>query len=241
MNHIKLRRLALSAASVSFSALAALLLLWSSVRVYGDGNMRNNSVTETVCNGESVDNDSVVLPANISCTPLIVEQLVSYDGKFLEDGSGREVINVAAIMLYNSSERIIPYAYVTVYTQSCQYTFDAFMLPPKSTVLVPDADAQQLTNEKIVRTFGWMTVMDDSMKAFVGIREEGMGCLYVENLSGQRLRNLTIHHRSYLEESDFFVGGRTFQTNIPELPPGETVMIYPSNYVCGYSKVVYCE
>lgn len=240
MNHIKLRRLALSVASWSFGSLAAVLLLWSASAENQVLQIEKN-IIEPIGSDSFQQAETVSLPAPISCTPLVVEQLAAYDGKYFEDGTGREVMDVAAIMLYNSSDQLVPYAYITIYTESYRYSFDAFLIPPRSSVLVPEADAQKFMNQKIMKTFGWMTVDRGISKASLQICELGGDCVKIQNLSGQRLRDLTIHHRSYLADDGFYMGGRTFQTNIPELPPGETVIIHPANFMSGYSKVVYYE
>ena len=229
MNHIKMRRIALVTASFSFSVLTTVVMLLSTVLKTGGEA------------GETVQLPKLQLPAPISCTPLVVEQIASYDGKFIEDGSEREVVDVAAIMLRNSSHQVIPYACVTVYTESCRYTFDAFLLPPEASVLVPEASGQKLSGEEITRIFGWMTVKNAGNKPELAIRESGADCLQIENHSGFRLQDFKVYYRTYIADGDFFIGGRVYEAVVPELPPGEMIVISPPNYVSGYSQVVYYE
>lgn len=240
MNHIILRRIALSAAAVSFGLLAVMAMLWITADHYSASTEQNlrSEQTQQLEKGITVLGD---LPIEISCTPLVVKQLAAYDGKFFEDGSGREVMDVAAVLLYNSSDRLIPYAYLTVRTENCQYTFDAYMLPPKSSVLVPDRSAQRLTETNITDTFGWTTVKNDSQRPVLEIREQGMGSLRIQNLSGKKLRDLTVYYRTYISDGEFYLGGKVFQTQVAEIPPGETAVICPANYASGYSKVIYYE
>lgn len=232
MNYVKLRRIALSMASVSFSALLMLCMLWINV-IDSDADTEKRTPSEKT--------GSIVLPEGISCTPLVVQEIASYDGKFIEDGSGREVLNVAAILLYNSSDKIVPYANVTVYTQNCKYTFEAFMLPPESTVLVPDSEGKTLTEKEITRIFGWVTVKPNEYRPHVTVTERENGCLEVQNLSGNRIHDLKLYHRTYISETGVYMGGKAFFTEITEVPPGETVQLYPANYAPGYSKVICFE
>ena len=50
------------------------------------------------------DSSSISLPYAVNGTALIVERLVSYDGAFLENNSGCEVKNVAALLMTNSGD-----------------------------------------------------------------------------------------------------------------------------------------
>ncbi len=240
MNHIKLRRFALSAAAISFGLLAVIVMLWITAEHYSasaEQDLQSDQTRQLAKDITAMED----LPIEISCTPLVVRQLAGYDGKFFEDGSGREVMDVAAVMLYNSSDRLIPYAYLTVYTENCQYTFDAYMLPPKSSVLVPDRSAQKLTETDITDTFGWTTVKNEAQRPALEIREQGMGSLRIQNLSGKKLRDLTVYYRTYISDGDFYLGGKVFQTQVEEIPPGETAVIFPVNYASGYSKVIFYE
>lgn len=231
MNHIKMRRIALTAASVSFGVLTVVIMLWlSAVPTRGAGEYPIHNQMQQVS-----------LPAPISCTPLVVEQLASYDGKFVEDGSGREVMDVAAIMLHNTSKQIIPYACVTVYTENCRYTFDAFLLPPEASVLVPESKAQKYSGEDVQRVFGWITVKSPEYRPELTIWEPADHCLQIENTTGSRLRDFKVFYRTYIADGDFYIGGKSYEAIVSELPPGGTIRISPENYVSGYSRVIYYE
>ena len=231
MNHVWIRRMALSVASVSLGILTTLIMIGSSVT----GEFTQVSAEEV----SASKNMQTVYP--ISCTSLTVENLLSYDGKFMEDGSEREVQDVAAIMLHNSKNVVIPYAYVTVYTENCKYIFDAYMIPPNASVLVPEETAQKLKESDVMRVFGWTTVQEERRRFRLEIEEAGMGCFRITNMSGSKVHNLTVYHRTYLADEAFYMGGKAFQTHIPYIAPGNTVLVYPENYVSGYSRIIHYE
>ena len=240
MNHVKLRRLALVTASVSISSFLCLLLVGASIeglfqKVSAHGFSEQDP--EKYITSSEVKMEPIV----ISCTPLEVRQIVSYDGKFVEDGTDREVRDVAAIMLYNSRDEIVPYAYVAVYTENCRYSFHAYMIPACSCVLVPEETAQKLKETEILRVFGWTTVSKGNNQIRLGIEEIGMSTLCVTNRSGSKIKDLTIYYRTHISEGDFYMGGKAFQTKIDYIAPGESVLIDPPNYASGYSKVVFYE
>lgn len=229
MNQVIFRRIALSLASVSFGGFMAVVLLCSicmktPVYCQADGlePRQSNFSTEGI---------------RISCTPLIVESLASYDGKFYEDNSGREVMGVAAILLRNCSDTTIPYANVIVYTENCRYEFEGTMLPPDSAVLIPEMNGALLQEHKIVKCFGWITVSYTLLPENVFIAESDN--VKIINQSQKFLENIWIYHRILLPEENIYVGGKAFISKIPYLAPGESVSFLPENYAPGYSKVVW--
>ena len=235
MNHVKMRRIALTVAAISLSALTSLLLIGTCMvgsRVSAQG--------ASCSDAEGSKEKRKALDISISCTSLVIENLCAYDGNFIEDDSGREVQEVAAILLRNSGDTVVPFACVTVYTENCRYDFEACMLPPESSVLVPELNGQKLTQTNIVRTFGWTTVQQSSPKR-ISIEELGMSSLRVTNRSGTKIKDLTLYHKTYVPEEGFYMGGKVFQTHIPFIAPGESVIVHPTNYASGYSKVVHYE
>lgn len=228
MNHIVLRKIAISAAAVSLGGFMAVLLLCSvlvndPVRCYADS--------------DSYQTSGGVEGIRISCTPLTVESIASYDGAFYEDGSGREVMGVAAIMLRNSSDVTIPFASVIVYTANCRYEFEATVLPPGAAVLVPELNGTVLSEHKIERCFGWITVSQSALPE--AVRIEISDGLVIANQSEKPVRDLTIYHRTYMNEGNFYMGGKAFKTVIAYIGPGERIYGMPENFAPGYSEIVW--
>lgn len=235
MNHIFIRKLALTLASVSFSIMMALAMLCSAA--YGETvSTRENSVK---AQENEMQSDGTEYP--ISCTSLVIENLASYDGAFYEDGSGREVLNVAALMVRNDSNRVIPYAHITVETEDASYIFDATVLPPNSRVLIPEKNGRILSNSEIIDYFGWNTVKDKSSQIGVKVYDTKQWGICLYNISDNAMSDLTVFYRTYIEDGDFYMGGKAFQTVISKIDAGESVDIIPQYYASGYSRVVFME
>lgn len=237
MTHIAVRRIALTVASVSFSLLTALVLIVSAA--YGD------TVTVAAVSkapSHVTDGETVEFPFSISCTSLVVEAVAGYDGPFYEDGTGREVLNTAAVLLRNTGAEVIPYAHVILRTNSASYIFDGFLIPAGAAVLIPEKYASPYVSaEMITSCFGWATVMKYPDAYALTIEEEGMGQLLITNHGDADVRNLTLYHKTYLQENDLYIGGIAFETRVEHIGAGETALICPQNYAAGYSKVVYYE
>lgn len=238
MNHAKMRRIALTVAAISLSTLTSLLLIGTCLM----GNFTSVSAKGASCVDIKHPKGNVkMMEIPISCTSLVIENLCAYDGNFVEDDSGREVQDVAAIVIRNTGDTAVPFACVTVYTEKCRYAFEAYMIPPKSSLLVPEINAQKLTQTNVIRTFGWTTVQRQNSPKRLSIEEVGMSSLRVTNRSGSKIKDLTLYHKTYIPEEGFYMGGKAFKTHISYIAPGESVIVHPSNYASGYSKVIYYE
>lgn len=237
MNHIAVRRMALTVASISFSLLTALILIVSAA-----SSESLISVEPVILSDSIVIEPNVSFPYNISCTSLMVENISSYDGPFYEDGSGREVLNTAAILLRNTGKEMVPYAHIILRTKSASYIFDGYMIPPGAAVLIPEKYALPfISQEQIISCFGWSTILPQSDAYDIAVEEVGMGEIKVTNLSDNEISNLKLYHKTYLPENNLYIGGAAFVSRIDCINVGETVVISPKHFVTGYSRIIYYE
>lgn len=219
MNGILLRRFALLCAAISFSFFFGLLLISASA---GEENIELQEM----------------LPYKISCTSICVNRVVSYDGPFYEDGSGREVFDIAALEICNQGDVVIPYACIIVETGQRRYLFQATMIPVDTPVLVQESNAKPYFTEEIIEIFGWNTVRKCTVTPDIAIRETGMAELTLKNNSAEMVDNLTLYYRTYYSEGNVYCGGKAFSIKIPEIEPGEIKKLHPEHYVSGYSRIV---
>lgn len=242
MRHAAIRRAALVCWAASVFLLLILVLI-ASIILPADYvlHYHQEEVMATQPMQGITETEYVQLPAEISCTDLSIKAIASFDGPFYEDGSGEEVINVASLLLYNRSDRVIPYACVIVDTEETRYSFRAYMIPPKATVLVPEASAQTYCKSEIVKIFGWQTVDKPEKPVQVQITELADTFMRIENLSGEEVQDLTVYFRTYIQQGDVYLGGKPYRAEIPSIPAGQTVIISPKYYVCGYSRIIYYE
>ena len=207
MNVLKLHRCAIFVLSFGVGLLLALCL---------SGSVLTQLECDVSALSPKQDNHENILslPYSISCTDLEVARLASYSGKFYEDGTDREVYEIAALEVRNTSQTLIPYAYILVHTAENQYIFRATMLPPGATVLIPEAQAQSYTRSDVVHIFGWTTVMQQGQPPALKITQTENG-YRAENLSNTGLYNVTVYHRTYIPEGNIYIGGKAFQTKLP--------------------------
>ncbi len=231
MTHIVVRKFALALASFSFFMAASVLMLCTTV--YGE--------TPELPRKRNAPMTAQPSEYPISCTNLVIEHLAAYDGVFWEDGSGRQVEGVAALMVRNQGKRTVPYAHITVTTRDADFIFDATMLPPGGRVLIPEREGKLLGDSKIVEYFGWNTVKPTGQELSLEIWESKEPGIRLQNISNEKTPQFTVFYRTYMEEENFYMGGKAFETTLPEIDAGAWVDILPKNYAPGYSKVVYME
>lgn len=219
LDWIRLRRFSLLLAAVSFSLLTALMLVGASL---------------------TTQEQPISLPHTISCTAMKVNRLASYDGPFYEDGSVREVLNVAALELHNLGQEVIPYACIRVTLEEQTYLFEATMIPPGGAVLIPEKYAQSYEAGRVRDIFGWNTTAQRSALGLITYREQGSDGIVVKNISAETLPQLALYYRTFYPEGQIYAGSRAFSVTLPKLHPGEQIHVRLPYYVCGYSRVVHC-
>lgn len=233
--HMKIRRIALGFAGFSFSLLTALVLCFSACCI------TEKPVGESEKQGlaHSFNITPLKMPAGVEGTDLLLHNLAIYDGPFYEDGTGREVMGVAAVLIENRGDSMLSLIHLEVQTLSCKYEFEAMMIPPCSRVLVPEKYAREYVHEGIIQCNGW-TVDAKDMPAYpITVTPMSIGTLRITNISDEPLQNIHLYHKTYLKESDIFVGGIVFETVVPYIAPRSFSEVRPECYASGYSELLY--
>ena len=191
------------------------------------------SITEMPKNG-------ITLPAAIPGTALIAQRISAYDGPFLEDKSDREVVGIAALLVYNGGSREIALAQVTLQYGDNTYGFIGENIPAAGLVVLLEQDAKPYRSDEPDNCIGWQIVSDTDSRScdLIAVTDVGMGSFLVTNLSERLLNNVCIYYKSWLSPPDIYVGGISYCVTIPQLLPGQKMHIDPEHYAVGYSKVV---
>ncbi len=180
----------------------------------------------------------IILPASVPGTTLLAQQLSAYEGPFLEDGSGREVVDVAALHILNTGDQEILNACITLQTEKGSYVFYGEHIPPGVTVVLLEINAAAYRQCAIKACSGWQETLDAAQQEGLRITDKDNGTLVVTNTTDQTLHNLRLYYKSWLSPPDVYMGGITYSIAIPQLGPGQTEMLCPDRYATGYSRVV---
>ena len=234
MDHVAIRRLALSLAAVSFGLLSAVMLVYSTC--FSETGYLPQTV-QTVAQDPAPQS----LPLQVDGTALIVKNLAVYDGPFFEDGSGREVLGVVALVVQNSSAKMLRFSCIELEINHEQYVFECMFLPPFSTVLIPEKNAKSYINGTITACAGTTVEAGEAPSCYVQITASGMGSLCITNPQWQAVDGLTLYHKTYLTDAAMYIGGVAFKTVLPAMQPGEQVTVTPQNFAADYSQILAVE
>ncbi|MBQ9165626.1 MAG: hypothetical protein IJX71_01665, partial [Oscillospiraceae bacterium] len=89
------------------------------------------------------------IPYSIPGTDLVIKQVNSYDGIFLEDGSDKEVTGISVIVLENQGKTGVEYANITLTQGGKTLEYQASAVPAGTTVVVQEAGAAAYSSADI--------------------------------------------------------------------------------------------
>ena len=180
------------------------------------------------------------MPEMIQGTTLLAERLTIYEGPFLEDGSDREVADVAALIVRNVGDHEIERCGIGLYFNEVCYTFYGERIPPDATVLLLEYGGMLYRTDSITSCSGWQVTASNKqdLSDFLKIEERAMGTIVVTNTTNRILNDICIYYKTWLSPPDIYVGGIAYSVEIPKLMPGQSEYLYPYHYAYGYSKVV---
>lgn len=227
MNHILVRRISLMLASVSFGILFSVVLCASVLHTDAEGvNLLTSKVSEC---------------GKIHGTPLTIERISSYDGAFYEDGTGREVFDTMAVLVKNQGDQMIYHTWFELEMEDERYHFEATMIPPFSSVLIPEKNGQKYKAGEIVSCQGWGVNGQEMLARPIEINLIDKMTVHIENLSANPVSDLKIFYRTYLFDQDIYVGGKAYCENIEKIPGFKHIDVALPNYCASYSMVVYVQ
>ena len=184
-----------------------------------------------------------IITAPIPGTPLVVLQYSAYEGPYVEDGSDREVGEVASILLYNSGDQMIGCCQIFMQLDSDVQQYTASMLPPGKTALVMEACGKPYQDE-IPYGFRALIRNEDSSRSVMErlrIENAGMGSVRVTNRSGKELTGVQLHYKTTVPGGGVYIGGITYSADVGTLKPGEDRLINLTHFAYGYSTILWAD
>lgn len=187
--------------------------------------------------GSEPVSEGMFLPIEVEGTALTAVEMVAFEGPFWEDGSGREVVDAAGMLLRNHGVDMIKTATVVLEQRGRTLRFTVTCLPPGETALVVEERAQPYLPGEITRCYGSGVT---GAQWVPGIRTEQRKdhTIRVINDTDSDLSGLRLHFKSHHGESGVYIGGISYSVEIGILMAGESVILSPFRYVSGYSRVV---
>lgn len=180
------------------------------------------------------------LPCKIEGTELTAQNLAVYDGPFMEDGSGDEVIGVTALVLHNDTNTFLEWGEVELATDSTTLCFRFTALAPDATILIPEKNRSEERPESFLHCSGTVQTIQQQPigKDKIRIAEVDLTTLSLTNQDLHAYEDIRIYYKRYDTPSQMYIGGNTYTAQIGLILPGQTVCVSPYRFVRGYSRVV---
>ena len=216
-------------------SLAALGLLWGC-------NSQNHTAAPAVW--QQVDGDQVVaeplqFPHILPDSGLVVEELQCYNGPYWEDGSGEIVDNVAGLMVYNPTDRLIEFASFALKQDSRRLYFFVYHLPPKSRCLVLEYNRIACDPSFVIACDELCVRWDQQEFSREYVDYVGLGpTMTIINRDARELRHVTVWYKQYIKTKDYYLGGAVYSAHVFYLQPGQQQTIWPEYYEAGCAKIV---
>lgn len=207
----------------------------------GAGESSSSGSAGTGTDGGSVQQgEDGFFPYAIEGTELTVQNISSYDGIFLEDGSDGEVTGVAAMVVENTGDTNVEYAAITISCNGETLEFDASDLPAGATVVVQEKNKTPYQSgtytdcSAVVAEMGDFEMSEDQVK----VEETESGSLLVTNLTDEEIPCVRIFYKFYMADEETYVGGITYTAKLTGLSAGASQTVTPSHYAAGDSRIM---
>lgn len=173
---------------------------------------------------------------------LEIEEISSYVGIFMEDGSDEVVNGVMMLVLKNSGRQDLQLAQIRVIYEDFTAEFEASNVPAgerivlleKNRAAMPVGEPKAVETEHVIFFSEPMSLCEDRFEI-----TGGNGYLDVKNISGEDISGLV---RVFYKNAgpDLLYGGITYMATVQDgIQAGETVRIMTSHYTESSSRIVH--
>lgn len=194
----------------------------------GTGGSNGGNSGEANKSGDKISNKS---DFNTPDSSLTIQRVQGYTGIFIEDGSDKEVKNVAAIQVKNTSNKAVEYAEIELYNGKKKLVFAVSTLPANSSAVVMEKNKTTFSSSKGV-TYGKTTVAYadklEKSSAVSCTKVENNG-IKVTNKSGKDIPCVRIFYK-YKSDDGYYVGGITYTAKVEDLKASKSQTVYPSHF-----------
>lgn len=181
-------------------------------------------------------------PLKLENSTMVAEEIVCYQGAFWEDGSGQYVENVAGLMLYNPTDRLIEFAAFALKEKEKTLYFFVHHLPPKSRCLVLEKNGQSCNGEEITQCRELSVRWSHQELSRDRIDYVGLGqIMTIVNREPRELSHVVVRYKRYVPDGDYYLGGTVFSAHLFNLRTEERREVQPEHYITSDARIVGIE
>ena len=200
-------------------------------------NVKNNTTNQKkdISKGEK-ETDKVEL----SDSNLIIEKVGSYTGNYLEDGSDEPIEKVAAIIISNTSDKMLQVGDITFKVSDKENaTFRVTNLLPHTSALVLESNKRKYSDKD---DYSYGTVVNAYLDApdlledkFEVIKENGN--LKLKNKTDKTYKKVYVYYK-YVQSGGAFMGGITYRVPFENIEGKKTVTSVANHFSANTSVIV---
>ena len=198
------------------------------------GSSKDGSITNFNNTGKKVSSNFKVDDAAIT-----IQRINGYSGIFIEDGSDKEVKNVAAIEVKNTSNKPLEFAQIQLYNGDKKLVFDVSTLPANSSAVVMEKNKASFNSSKGVTYGGTTAGYVNSLEKASSIKCKKVknNGIEVTNTSSKNIPCVRVFYK-YKSSEGYYVGGITYTAKVEDLKAGASQTIYPSHFASDGGEIM---
>lgn len=172
---------------------------------------------------------------------IYITDFSSYSGKYVEDGSGDEVIDVFSVTLFNSSDKDYQLLDFSLLSGDEKYTFSAKTVLAGSKMILLESGRKAFDEkaENFSVEINGVTEFDEKPSVCPDELDINYAdnIINVKNISGKELKNVYVYYKGY--ENGAYLGGITYRVSVGDIPPDAVVQAFSANFFSESSKIVF--
>ena len=212
---------------------------------YTPGEKLNGEEQSVNTDENTVTVGGISLPYNIEKKNMEILSIGQYSGKFLEDGSDTDKENILAIVVKNTSDKVIDYGEITmkISGKSGTLKFKVTNLKPGASALVMESSGEvefNTQNKYIYIGSNSNTIKTISLKEDeIAITTKG-NKITVENLTDKNINKVYVYYKT-VSPGNCYLGGVTYRLKLQNVRSGKSVSAESRHFSNLSSEIIKVE
>lgn len=217
----------------------------SKIDGYTPGEKLNSEEQSVNTDENTVTVGGISLPYNIEKKNMEILSIGQYSGKFLEDGSDKDKENILAIVVKNTSDKVIDYGEITmkISGKSGTLKFKVTNLKPGASALVMESSGEvefNTHNKYIYIGSNSNTIKTISLKEDqIAITTKG-NKITVENLTDKNINKVYVYYKT-VSTGNCYLGGVTYRLKLQNVRSGKSVSAESRHFSNLSSEIIKVE
>lgn len=188
-----------------------------------------------------VNSSKISLPYKVGTTELEITKIQKYSGKFVEDGSDKEVSNILALIVKNTSNKDLQYGQIILSTDTNDNVeFNITNLPAKSSAIVLESTGSIPYTKNLSYKNSTYASVDslpmDTKK--VKVTKEN-NSITIDNISGKDLGTVYVYYKN--KKNSSYLGGITYRAKFENVEKDAKLTTKTNHFTEKNSEILMVE